>query len=449
MAVQLPKEVLGTAVGVLIFSFVCLFAGILMIVLVWVKHERTSYIACLSFLTTISTAASITQQFHSIINWRDIALAKFERIAADPRNPELSISGASEGFDLILFYIQYYSYNAMAMMTLFWALELAASVFKLTDLRGKRTSLCCKASAFILPAIVIGTLRLHAVQLRRSLYSIMANIITAISLSSVVVILLLILFKYIRMRMAFLSWHVGYGVVSSPTSQGANPNEALRPAIVPRQSIHDNWLMVRFTIAALVLVIFETYNFYFATWASAANAKALAGGPDFTIKSAKESFLFFMPGASASLLTFVIFGTTKPLRAYMWSKVVPRRIREQQEAKRANRLPSVVFPGGAGGGGVVDQHQLSLLPHSSGGGGGDRSDRNDFYGNGYDEELHEGGRYPHLPPISSGGDMSDLSGDLERIISKTSKTDDVITKPPSVIVPGGRTIRGSLRLSKR
>lgn len=42
MAVQLPKEVLGTAVGVLIFSFVCLFAGILMIVLVWVKHERTS-----------------------------------------------------------------------------------------------------------------------------------------------------------------------------------------------------------------------------------------------------------------------------------------------------------------------------------------------------------------------------------------------------------------------
>lgn len=63
-------------------------------------------IACLSFLTTISTAASITQQFHSIINWRDIALAKFERIAADPRNPELSISGASEGFDLILFYIR-------------------------------------------------------------------------------------------------------------------------------------------------------------------------------------------------------------------------------------------------------------------------------------------------------------------------------------------------------
>ncbi|KLU86129.1 hypothetical protein MAPG_05148 [Magnaporthiopsis poae ATCC 64411] len=446
MAVQLREEALGTAVGVLIFSFVCLFSGLLMIVLVWVQHERTSYIACLSFLTTICTLASIIQQFHSIIDWRDIMLAKFERILADPQDPELIISGAAEGFDLILFYIQFYSYNAMAMMTLFWAFELAASVFKWRDPRGKRTSLYYKATAFTLPAIIMGILRLRAVLLSRTLYSLLANIIIAVSLSTVVVVLLVILSKYIRTRMAFLSWHVGYGGISSPMPEADNPDHALCAAIVPRQSIHDSWLMVRFTIASLVLAIFEVWNFYFDKWASAANAKALADGPDFSVQTANENFLSFMPGASASLLVFVIFGTTKPLRAYMWSKVVPRRIRERQEANRG-RPPSVVFPRGEGGGvgDAVDEHQLSMLSH----GGRDGVRNDDGHGYGYDEGLHTGGRYPHLPPISSGGDISDLSGDLERIISKSSVTDDMVTKPPSVVVHGGRTNRGSRRMSNR
>ncbi|KAL8372138.1 hypothetical protein RB595_001775 [Gaeumannomyces hyphopodioides] len=445
MAVQVDQEVLGIAVSVLVYSFVCLSAGLLMIVLVWAQQERTSYVACLSFLTSISTTASIIQQFHTIVDWRDIAMAKFNRVLADPRNPELSISGASGGVDLVLFYIQYYSYNAMAMMTLFWAFELAASVFKWTDLRGKRSSLFCKASAFLLPALQMGILRLRATQKIRALYYIVANIIMAISLSSGAILLMLILFKYIRMRMAFMSWHVGYGDASSPTSQSTDPNCSLRAAVVPRQSIHDNWLMVRFTIAFAALAIFEVLNIHFETVASAANANIAAGTPDLSVEAARQVFFLFMPGVSASLLVFVVFGTTKTLREYMWAKVVPRRIREQREAVRANRLPSVVFPRGAGGGVVADQHQMALLDSHHRSDSNDRSDSSYGYGYGYDEETNTGGGYPHLPPISSGGDMSDV----ERAITKSGRTSTRITKPPSVIVLGGRLTWGSRRGSKR
>ncbi|EJT74721.1 hypothetical protein GGTG_08559 [Gaeumannomyces tritici R3-111a-1] len=441
MAVQIDQGILGVAVGVLVYSFICLSAGLLMIVLVWARQERTSYVACLSFLTSISTTASIIQQFHTIVDWENIAMAKFDRVLADPRNPELSISGASVGVDLVLFYIQYYSYNAMAMMTLFWAFELAASVFKWTDLRGKRSSLICKTTAFLLPALQMGILRLRATQKIEALFYIIANIIMAISLSSGAVLLMLILFKYIRVRMAFMSWHVGYGEASSPTSQATDLSRSLPVTVAPRQSIHDNWLMVRFTIAFVALAIFEVLTIHFETVTSAANANIAAGTPDLSADALKQVVLLFMPGVSASLLVFVVFGTTKTLREYMWAKVVPRRIREQREAARANRLPSVVFPRGVDGGFVADQHQMALLDSHQRRDSNDRSDN----GYGYDQETNTGGGYPHLPPITSGGDLSDV----ERAITKSGRTSTRITKPPSVIVPGGRPTRGSRRGSKR
>jgi hypothetical protein len=42
MAAQLPPEVVGTAAGVLIYSFICLASGIFLLSLVWVHDERKS-----------------------------------------------------------------------------------------------------------------------------------------------------------------------------------------------------------------------------------------------------------------------------------------------------------------------------------------------------------------------------------------------------------------------
>jgi hypothetical protein len=42
MAAQVPSEVLGVAVGVLIYSFICLASGIFLLWMVWVHDERKS-----------------------------------------------------------------------------------------------------------------------------------------------------------------------------------------------------------------------------------------------------------------------------------------------------------------------------------------------------------------------------------------------------------------------
>lgn len=54
----------------------------------------------------LHTVASIIQQIHTIVLWRDIKTSQHENIVANVGNPELNITGASTGLDLVLFYIR-------------------------------------------------------------------------------------------------------------------------------------------------------------------------------------------------------------------------------------------------------------------------------------------------------------------------------------------------------
>ncbi|KAL2168222.1 hypothetical protein VTG60DRAFT_281 [Thermothelomyces hinnuleus] len=127
MAPQVPLDVLGTAVGVLVYSLICLISGFFLLWLVWVHDERKSYVAMLGFFVTLHTLASVIQQIHTIARWRDIKLEQYKNTVANAGNPELNITGASTGLDLVLFYIQYYSYNVESLLVFFWAVELANS----------------------------------------------------------------------------------------------------------------------------------------------------------------------------------------------------------------------------------------------------------------------------------------------------------------------------------
>lgn len=56
----------------------------------------------------------------------------------------------------------------------------------------------------------------------------------------------------------------------------------------------------------------------------------------------------FIPGVSACLLAFIVFGTTKAFRDYFYHKLVPRRIRRKIR-NRSSKNPSLTidFPRGA------------------------------------------------------------------------------------------------------
>jgi hypothetical protein len=74
----------------------------------------------IALFTTLSTLTSIIQQIHTIIDWRDVKIEQWENETQHLGSPEVAIAGPSVGLDLVLFYIQYYSYNVTALLVLFW-----------------------------------------------------------------------------------------------------------------------------------------------------------------------------------------------------------------------------------------------------------------------------------------------------------------------------------------
>lgn len=60
----------------------------------------------LAVFTTLGTLASIAQQIHTIVRWRDIKLEQYANAVANVGKPELAVAGFSTGADLALFYIR-------------------------------------------------------------------------------------------------------------------------------------------------------------------------------------------------------------------------------------------------------------------------------------------------------------------------------------------------------
>lgn len=66
----------------------------------------------------------------------------------------------------------------------------------------------------------------------------------------------------------------------------------------------------------------------------------LPAQPDLSLERLHGDLLTFLPGVSASLLTFIVFGTTKTFRDYMKSRLVPRRLRNMFVSRGTERLES-------------------------------------------------------------------------------------------------------------
>ncbi len=124
MVVQLPDGALAAAVGVQIYSHICLICSSLMILLVCKHRARDSCenssrrrrvnvyannsldVALLAYTTFLSTAGSIAQQLHTIVLWDEIKTEQFYYVHDHLGSPEIAIAGTSYGLDLVLFYIR-------------------------------------------------------------------------------------------------------------------------------------------------------------------------------------------------------------------------------------------------------------------------------------------------------------------------------------------------------
>ncbi|KAI1410994.1 hypothetical protein F5Y13DRAFT_201747 [Hypoxylon sp. FL1857] len=351
MVVQLLHEVVGTAVVVLLYSFLCLTASSIMIWLVWTHHERDSYVALLSYSTLLGTVASIIQQFHTFVWWRDVKIEQYEYTAKHLGSPEIAIAGPSVGLDLVLFYIrksentfayinvlltivsEYYTYNVEAMLTLFWAIALTHTVFKLIDLTTfrhirHRTDQVTKAVGVFLPAILMCLLRLNAVQSSHAAFLVLANFNIMISLTLGSILLIAILIKYIYTRHRLVSWNARY-LFSRPQQPGGEIINVLDRGD-GRQSIYDRWLVLRFSIGFVVLAVFQLITILSEIAQLSNHTKEKLGdAANLSAEKAKNDFLLFMPGVSTSLLVFIVFGTTRTFRKTMYKTFIPKRFQKQ------------------------------------------------------------------------------------------------------------------------
>ncbi|KAI0882626.1 uncharacterized protein GGS22DRAFT_195851 [Annulohypoxylon maeteangense] len=344
MGVQLLPEVVGVAIIVLVYSFLCLGASGLMIWLVWTHQERDSYVALLSYSTLLGTIGSIIQQFHTFVWWRDIKTEQYEYTLRHLGSPEIAIAGASFGLDLVLFYIQYYTYNVEAMLTLFWAVALTYTVFKFAHFTTskrlrQRANQLAKLVAIILPAILMALLRVERVQNSHVAFLILANFNIMISLSIGSVLLIAILIKYIYTRHRLVSWNARYLFSRRSRESGGDINVLDQGD--GRQSIYDRWLVLRFSIGFVVLATFQLITILSEVAQLRTHTKEQLGeAADLSVGKARTDFLHFLAGVSTSLLVFVVFGTTRTFRQTMYKTFIPRRFRKQPADVEAPVVPA-------------------------------------------------------------------------------------------------------------
>ncbi|KAK1977400.1 hypothetical protein LZ30DRAFT_601314 [Colletotrichum cereale] len=368
MAIQLPQEELGTSVGVIIYSLVCLACSFLMAWLMYVHHEGLSYVALISYFTGLSTASSVAQQIHTLVRWRDIKIEQFHHANANVGNPELAISRQSVGVDLVFFYIQLYCYNVQSALIFFWAFALIQSIFHLETARSirKRATYLTKATAVLLPALLVGTLRLKAVQKQAATFLLLADSFMGFCMSGCGVLLFIILIKYIHTRRNLLSWNVQYGQLSN-SAESTNTLVVDSSDWKRRRSIYDNWLVVRFSLAFFALAIYQFVSILFQVSSSRQNSRDfLRESPDLSVVRLHQDLLFFIPGVSASLLTFVVFGTTKTFLEYLADMLVPQSLRDRvRRTSRPRALSRQAFTKRS----AANPPRLSLAPYISNGEG--------------------------------------------------------------------------------
>ncbi|KAJ4389625.1 hypothetical protein N0V93_007096 [Gnomoniopsis smithogilvyi] len=264
----------------IIWALLSWFCASLLFWLTWAHHEGWSYLALLAISAIVSNTFSLVQQVNDILNYDYIVTTQFVNIKKTPHDPELAIAGGSFGLDLVLYYIQYYSYSVQAMLVMFWAADFAA--FVLT------------ADLPLMLSLAIGSGLMIAVTVR-----------------------------YVQSRQKFTQWsppkfNSGTSGSEAGTSY-AGTTASSRPINGSgRTGLYDRWLMVRFTLAFIVLAVFEVTNTLFQITALQNNindAKAMA--PDLSAGRAIQNFFLRIPGTTPGIFLFIVFGTTRASRQKM------------------------------------------------------------------------------------------------------------------------------------
>ncbi|CZR59817.1 uncharacterized protein PAC_09711 [Phialocephala subalpina] len=373
MAPGIPSQAVWASVVVLIYSSICLSLSTMLTCLLISFGESWSYVTIFSGFTALSTAASIAQQFHYATSWVIIKQAQFDKAVLALTHKGLAFGGAAQIVDQVLFFIQFYCYNVMSLNILFWTVALFTGSW---GIRSKwlgdwhdRIAPISKVFSVIFPGLIIGLLNVTAIQDNAGVFIFISYIVMFSSLSMGSILLILILYKYMKTRRLVSGysrrgrwWASGSSKDRSENRSGndigAGYTAESGVTSSTRRSIYDRALVTRFTIGFVILALFEVAIIVFTLFQANNNASIAASGePNHSVSNTISDILLFIPGVTASLVAFLVFGTTKSWRQYrdlvvggcgIRKKMIIKKVRRAEESTRVRtqglefeRLPSL------------------------------------------------------------------------------------------------------------
>ncbi|PNS19276.1 hypothetical protein CAC42_2453 [Sphaceloma murrayae] len=315
----MPPAALPAAACVLAYSIICWTCGLLLITTLILNKERWSYVLLFAITTTCSSTVSIVQQCYYLTDWSTGRLAAFRASVAAAKNPALALGPLSRGFGSVTYWVQVFFFNVDALLMLFWAVALTFNVW---DWRIKgiyshhaKIGIASKIAAFVLPALVASLRASTRISVQFGPGFFLTSCLLFISFTFGAICVTLILAKYIRTRMGFTSYASGSMIDDIPSTANSNGRMGSRQRSRLKVRV-DPWLVLRFTIAFFIL---SGFNIFLVFYSITRYRKILRDGenivPDFSARRAVADILNYIPPVTASLLAFLLFGTTSQARA--------------------------------------------------------------------------------------------------------------------------------------
>lgn len=338
---QLPNGAIGDAVGVLIYTFICLFSNILLIWLHWTSRERLGYVALIAYFVLLCTISSIIQQIYNYVLWDDLMRAQLEYIKANYENADVIFNNGNFGFMKDLANIRLFCYIMESSYFFSYTIHVAFSVYGFWSAKRRterRFLWGSKVIPLILAGITIGLLQTPPVQSSFLVYMIVANVQSVTSCALSILLIFAILWKYIDVKR-----FVGH-TDSSRTSTGwgflrrrSNSRTDSRARRISAVPFANNWLVVRLSIAVLLISVFIFASLFTHLPQRDDVAKdAKAESADLSPERARSNIVGYIYGVTPALAIWLIFGLTQEFRQIMYERLVPLR---WQSGSRAQLLP--------------------------------------------------------------------------------------------------------------
>ncbi|KAI0143410.1 hypothetical protein GGR57DRAFT_364625 [Xylariaceae sp. FL1272] len=333
---QLPPGTLGAAVGVLIFTFLCFFANILLLWLYWKIQEPWNYVSLIGYFALLCTASSIIQQVYNYTLWTDLLWEQLFYIRKHSSNADVIFNNGNFGLMRVLAIIRLLCYIVEASYLLSYCIQVYVTLVGFWIIK-KETERKLATAGRVIPVIgaviTIGLLQTSFAQRNFVVYLIIANLQSILSCSISIVLLLLIIHHFVKSKLEWKRLRSSSGSGDSnpyrPENHTATDQNAAIPFYAVRGVVFDeSWLVIRLSIAVALISGFIVANI--ATHIPQRDdilRDAQSSEPDLSPERARSNIIGYIYGVTPGLAIWIVFGLSSGFRKIMYATFVPKRWR--------------------------------------------------------------------------------------------------------------------------